>query len=604
MINLRIYRATIPLALVAIGVAMFSLQSIPEGRTAAIAPDAFDGTRAAGLTRELAKLAPEPKPGSDSDLTLADQVAQRLGQIGGSEISQQEFSAEFDGEDAEMRNVIATLPGQSERQVVLMAGRDVARGPGQATALASTASLLEIASGFGGSTHTKTLVFVSTDGSELGAEGARRFADGYSDIDRVDAIVVLSQPAARVQRQPTLIPWSAGPQSTSIELSETAAKAITDETKRVPSDQSVFSELSRLAIPSGLGEQAPLIETGIDAIRISSSGELPPEPDDDELNDISSTSLGQFGRAALGTMLALDSSPAELEHGPGVYIGLAGNLMPGWAISTVALLLILPLFLVAFDAMARALRSPDRVRHSLGWVAGRTLPFLAALLLTYIFGLVGLIPTPEFPYDPARYPPGTRGQVAMGLIAVVIVAGIIFVRPLRTPPIRAASAAAPVCVALIALTGIGVWVADPYLALLLAPALHASLLLISESTAVGSLLATAITLLGLAPVIAAVALLANRLEVGWEVPWQLLILLGDGQISFALAALGCVLAGCALAALTLARSRIVAEPPEITVRRRPKPDQAATPDPKPEAPDAAPEPQVDSGAPFRFPDSP
>jgi hypothetical protein len=102
--------------------------------------------------------------------------------------------------------------------------------------------------------------------------------------------------------------------------------------------------------------------------------------------------------------------------------------------------------------------------------------------------------------------------------------------------------------------------------LLLAPALHAWLLLTAESTAVGSLLAAAITLVGLVPLFIAVAELAGRFGVGRDVFWQILLLLGDGQISVALALLGCVLAGAALAALALARSRIVQQPPEIKVQ--------------------------------------
>jgi hypothetical protein len=213
MINLRLYRGSLLFVPLAIVIAMFSLQSVPDGRVATIAPDSFDGARAAALARNLAELAPSPEPGGDSDETLARLVTERFGEIAGVQVSEQTFEA--DGK--ELRNVIAVLPGESERQIVLMAGRDASRGPG-GSAAASTAALLEIASGFGGSTHSKTLVFVSSDGTWIGAEGARQFISGYSDIDRVEEVVVLSQPAAITPRQPLLVPWSSGPQSTSIEL--------------------------------------------------------------------------------------------------------------------------------------------------------------------------------------------------------------------------------------------------------------------------------------------------------------------------------------------------------------------------------------------------
>ena len=129
---------------------------------------------------------------------------------------------------------------------------------------------------------------------------------------------------------------------------------------------------------------------------------------------------------------------------------------------------------------------------------------------------------------------------------------------------------------MIATAGLAVWLANPYLALLLAPALHAWLLLTAESTAVGSLLAAVITLVGLVPLFLAISNLAARFDVGHDVFWQLLIMLGDGQISVVLALLGCVLAGSALAALAMARSRIAGPTPEIKasspIRVRRKPD--------------------------------
>jgi hypothetical protein len=148
------------------------------------------------------------------------------------------------------------------------------------------------------------------------------------------------------------------------------------------------------------------------------------------------------------------------------------------------------------------------------------------------------------------------------------------VKPWRRPPQQVGGGgAAAACATLIALGGLGIWLANPYLALLIVPALHAWLLLLADSTAVGSLLAAGITLVGLIPLIAALAVIAGHLAVGRDLFWQFFLLLGDGQISPVLALIGCVLVGCGLSALALARSRIYREPkapkaPEITVRGR------------------------------------
>ena len=559
MIDLRIYRASLLLVPVALVIAMFSLSAPAPERTAASVPEGFDGATAAALARSLAGAHPDPTTGSESDEMLAKQMVDRFGQIAGAEVAGQSFG---DG----LQNVICVLPGESDRQIALLAGRDVARGPGVASAMASSAALIELAESFGGTTHKKTLVFVSTDGAGDGAEGAKRFAEDYSEIGQLDAAVVISQPASREPSQPLLIPWSSGPQSTAIQLTHTARRAIAAETDRAPAQPGAFAELSRLAIPTGLGDQAPLIERGIDAVRISSSGERPPPPAEDGPDAISAESLGRFGRAALATMLALDEAEGELDHGPGAYIEVGGNLLPGWALSLIAFSLIVPLFAVAVPAIARASRRPQRLLRAAGWVAGRALPFAAALLLSYLFGLVGLIPGPAFPYDPAAVGAGLKGGIALALIAAAFVAVLVFIRPQRPAAGRAAELAPAACVAAIAVAAFMLWLVNPYLALLAAPAFHVWLLLCAEETAVGSLLAVGLTLVALLPLFAAVAAVASRLGAGLGVGWQLLVLIGGGQIGFPTALLGCLLAGCGLAALALARSRIEPQAPEIEVR--------------------------------------
>lgn len=562
MINLRIYRATLVLVPIAIVVAMFSLQSDPPGRHSPTAPDAFDGAAAASLARSLNKQAPRPRPGSDADKKLAELVTAGFSQIQGAQISKQDFTGSFEGGDVDLTNVICVLPGESNEQIVMMAGRDAARGDGAAGAGASTAALMQIATSFGGSTHQKTLVFVSTDASTVGAQGARRLISGYSDIRQVSSVVVLSTPAARAPAQPLVIPWSTGPQSTSVELERTAEVSVDDETGTRNRDESAFAELARLALPVNLGEQGPLIESGIDAVRISSKGERPLAPTADEPDDISASTLGQFGRATLATLFALDAAGAPLDHGPNAYIGLVGNLLPGWALALVSMSLIVPLIVVALAAGVRAARRPEVLLAATVWVLIRSLPLVVALFVTYLLGFAGLMPRPAFPYDPGRFPIGIAETIGLVLIGAVLLGGLFVVKPWRKPPPSVGGGgAAAACATLIALGGLGVWFANPYLALLIVPALHAWMLLLAESTAVGSVLALGITLVGLVPLFAALGVIAGHLAVGRDVFWQFFLLLGNGQISPALALLGCLLAGCGLSALALARSRIYAAPP-------------------------------------------
>src|SRR5436190_9590133 len=137
MIDLRLYRIALLSVPVIAVVAMFSLRGVPAGLSEGIPPDAFDPATAAPLAKQLATSAPYPTPGSDSDRKLADQVKTRFAAIDGATVFEQSFDGSFKGHDVHLNNLIATLPGDSNRQIALIAPRDVATGSGATTTAAS-----------------------------------------------------------------------------------------------------------------------------------------------------------------------------------------------------------------------------------------------------------------------------------------------------------------------------------------------------------------------------------------------------------------------------------------------------------------------------------
>ena len=113
--------------------------------------------------------------------------------------------------------------------------------------------------------------------------------------------------------------------------------------------------------------------------------------------------------------------PRRRRTGPSDYIRIGDNLVPG------------------LDPLAAGDQPPDRPaarppatpgcastattggpRRTVFWAAERALIPLAALLLAYLLGIVGLIPDPEFPFDPGLYPPGARGLVAFAALAAAV----------------------------------------------------------------------------------------------------------------------------------------------------------------------------------------
>lgn len=606
MIDLRLWRAALlPIPIVVL-VGMFSLQEVPPPLQQGLPPDAFDGEAASTLAEELGRSAADPRPGSDADEQLGELVRGRFSAIGGLTLSEQRFEGSFDGEDVELRNLIGVLPGQSDRQVALIACRDAAQGSGATTSIASTAALLEIANAFSGSTHSKTLVFVSTDGCGLGALGARRFVRDYTGADLLDGAIVLSQPASPDPEPPLVIPWSTGPQSTASQLAETTRRTISEETGMPPGDEGPLDDLFRLALPAAIGEQGPLIEGGLDAIRISSSGELPPAAADDDPANLDPDTLDRFGRASLSLMLTLDAAPGALEHGPSAYIGVAGNLLPGWTLALLALALLLPVAATAAVGLSASARSPAEAVRGLIWVGIRVLPFLAALVVTNMLILVGLLPSPNFPFDPATESLGVVGSLSVLVAAAALGAAAWFLRPLRPPAQGAAATARPAALLVAALAGLGIWLENPYLGLLVGLGLQAWVPAAARTKA-GRLAPIGWILVGLIPGLLAIADLAGRFGVGLGVFKDLLLMFSADQIGDLPALLVCVIAGAALAIIATAGRGPSPASPEMTIEVR-REDGEPSPPPEdaeePEEEDAQPEPdepEPESAEPERDP---
>ena len=175
-----------------------------------------------------------------------------------------------------LRNITLEIPGESSDRIVIAAARDCAAGDCAVSSGAATAALIEMAQAFGGVRHSKTIELVSLDGSSDGATGTANLEAGL-DTNSAAPVIVIAAPAARDLAEPLVVPYSSGPQSTSIQLVESAASAISTELGVSDAlHEGTFSSLFRLAIPAGLGDQAPLIRDGRDAITLTSAGRAAP----------------------------------------------------------------------------------------------------------------------------------------------------------------------------------------------------------------------------------------------------------------------------------------------------------------------------------------
>jgi hypothetical protein len=541
--NFRIYRAGFAPALVAVIVLLFALTAPPDPLPTVVAPAEFDELAATRMARQIVAAAPDRTPGSEGDARIADLVERRFSQVDGGEVSSQSFTGEFDGNDVDMRNVILTLPGDSPRTLVLMAPRDSGSGPGAASSAAATGMLLELLDQMRTQSHTKTLVFVSTDGSSAGAAGAREFAQGYSQRDEIDAVIDLWQPGYANPRQPFVLESSAGPQSPPAQLARSAEHVLSEQTPHKQGSQGALDALAGLALPSGLGEQAVLIENGLDAIGLSSAGERPLPASQDQLANLSSTTMGHFGRTALLLAAAVDAAPEPLERGPDTYVPMAGNFVPGWTLALLALALLLPAALAAADGVLRGIRSHTGTGWAIGWAASRALPLLAGLLFFYLLALVGLVARPAFPYDPNLFGVGAGQVIVMVLCALVIGGSYYAIRGWRVPTALSGSTAVPALGVISTVAVFLAWLANPYLALLLVPTAHVWLTCASRRGALPWPLVAAAAVISLLPFIAAIDHLSGVLALGGAAPWLLLLMVSDGQLGFGTMLALCLMVG-------------------------------------------------------------
>src|SRR5439155_10070333 len=110
-------------------------------------------------------------------------------------------------------------------QIVVMAHRDSFDRPGSSI-VSDTATLLELSRASAAFDHSKTLVFVSTDGAEADNAGARRFAIRYPERGKVDAVLVLDDLAATPAQKPYLVPWSLDSRRSPLQLQRTVELAL------------------------------------------------------------------------------------------------------------------------------------------------------------------------------------------------------------------------------------------------------------------------------------------------------------------------------------------------------------------------------------------
>jgi hypothetical protein len=550
LIDFRLYRLAFIPALIAVGVVMFSLEGAPNPLEPGTLRGEFDGARATAYARQIINAAPDRPPGSEGDDRVADIVADHLKEATTGAVSEQRYDATYEGDDVSLRNVLLTLPGTTDETVVIVAARDAARSPAAASSAAATGILIELANTFRIS-HRLTYVLVSVSGSEAGGAGVRELMRNLPDPESVAGIVVISQPGFADPRQPFVVSSSTGTRTASAQLVETAALAVSQQVGRPAGGPGALTQLARLAVPSGLGDQAPLVAEGLDAVAISSAGERPLDSGSDQVDDLSGQSIDAFGRSVQSTVGALDFATASPIHGPSTYVRLGSNLIPGWALAALALALLLPAAAAAVDLCVRVARRDLGFAPGLVWASACALPFIGALAALYALALVGIVPRPPFPFDPGLYGLGVRGAVTFVVMLAVLAGSVWLLRRRNITASAAPEGAFAACGAIAVVALALVWLLNPYLALLLTPAAHVWLLAATPGGWAQARTAAA-AVVAVIPLGLGLFAIASALDLGPSAPWTFALMVADGQIGLVESLAVSVLAGAMAGAVVVA----------------------------------------------------
>jgi hypothetical protein len=559
-INARLVRGTWLFVALPLLLAAFTVGR-PQPLPAPTLPAAFDGPTAEQLARELARDYPDRSPGSAGSLGAAEWVSEQLA-LYRFPVQTDRFRASIPGRGhVELQNIVAVVPGDSPRAIVIAAHRDNnGAGPGANDNASGTAALIELARAYarvsGSAVQPRpshTLVFVSTDGGAFGALGAARFAE--QSPYRGEALAVISLDAIAGVGPPRLLIAGDTARSPAAALVRTAAVRVLEQSGREPERSSGLRQLLDLGFPFTFGEQGPFVARGIPAVTLTTVPDAPSQVfEDDPLN---AARLGELGRATQNLVGSLDAG-LELAQGTTSYVYLGARFVRGWTIELVLLTALLPFAIGTIDLFARCRRRRIRLGPAVRSLRRRLLFWGYAGLLFFIAAKLGAFPEGEprpLPVDRDLYRPS---PVVLAVLGLLLLVGWLVARERLIPrrPARIEEVIAGHTVALLALglTALVVVATNPFSLIYLLPSLYAWLWLPQVHAAHPIVRFTLLAIGFTGPLILTLSF-ASRFDLGLEAPWYLLSLVAVGYVPWIAVLLGLVwlAIGAQLTALTAGR---------------------------------------------------
>ncbi len=570
MLDPRIYRTGFIGVALAVIVFAFSLETQPGGMGTTLSSEAFNGGAVYAAINNLAAQYPDRRPGSGGDDALAGHVGQVL-QGDGYSVSTDTFKGSTADGARTLETVSGVRAGLSNGTIVIVSHRDAQSSPAAAD-LSGTAAMLELARVLKGETLSHTVMLVSTSGS-VGAVGTTRLARQLAG-SQLDAVIVLGDLAGSDVTQPVVGPWSNGQKIAPPALRNTLAAALRSQAGLRAGGNGVGAQLARLAFPLTITEQGPFGVHGEPAVLVSVAGQRVPRRDE----RVSGGRVTALGRAVLVTVNAIDrGSPIAA---PSSYLLFGGKLVPLWAVRLLVLALIVPVLMATIDGIARARRRGHPISRWIVWVLSSAVPFVLVAAIVRGAKLAGVLDaTPPGPVGAGAVPLHGAGIALLAVLALVLVLSFWLLRPLclrlvarfaGPPGTRRGSAgegAGAAVLLVICVAALAIWLANPFAAALMIPALHLWMWVVDPDVRIPRSLAAVMILIGLAPPLLVVVYYAHALGLSpVDVIWNGALLIAGGQLGILAAVQWSVVLGCvASVAVILRRAERRAGPEESEV---------------------------------------
>jgi hypothetical protein len=416
--------------------------------------------------------------------------------------------------------------------------------------------LLELARVLSGETLQHTLVLASTTGS-AGEAGVTELARTLPQP--IDAVIVLGDLSGSTVREPILVPWSNGRRVAPPLLRNTVGAALQGQAGLAAGSTSLLGQLAHLVLPMAPSGQAPLDSRGEPAVLLSLSGEQAPSADERP----SAGQINATGRAVLQAVNALDGGPPI--PSPSSYLTFSGKIVPAWAVALLALALILPVLLASIDGLARARRRGHPIFGWVLWVLAGAVPFVLSALIVRAGQAVGAIGgATAVPLGEGTFQLHSGELAFLAVLACLIVVGLALLRSVaparmgrrgRGADDAYGEGAAAGVLLVLCVVALVLWLANPFAALLVVPALHLWLWIVVPDVRLPIPAAVVLLLAGLAlPILVAaqyaMALGLTPLQAAWS--WVLLI--GGGGFGLTAAIEWSLFLGCAASVVAIAAS--------------------------------------------------